>query len=371
MTIGAGPDDVRAEPRRQPEGAAPSPFYIPSLDGIRAVAFLMVFVGHAGWGHIVPGGLGVTIFFFLSGYLITTLMRREADRSGTVSLKHFYARRCLRIFPPFYLVLGVSTLATVLFAPADFRPLATLAQAFQLTNYYLILFGREGIPLGLVVAWSLAVEEHFYLLFPPLYLGLRKWLSRRAQAMTLLALCGAILAWRCLLVYGFGAGETRTYEGTDTRADSILFGCILALQGNPVLDPPRYGLGGRRSGRLLFVGGLLALLFSLVVRDPRFRETFRYSIQGLALIPIFDAAIRHPDAPLFRALNFRWVRFLGVLSYSLYLLHFSILILVGAFTPLPKVATAVVSLALSLVLSYAIFVLIEQPFARMRKSFRS
>src|SRR5437016_5429614 len=99
------PESVVAEAeevRIFPEAAH---FYIPSLDGIRAVAFLFVFVAHAGLGNVVPGGFGVTIFFFLSGYLITTLMRREAERSGTVSLRIFYARRFLRIFPPFYLVL--------------------------------------------------------------------------------------------------------------------------------------------------------------------------------------------------------------------------------------------------------------------------
>jgi len=79
--------------------------HIPSLDGLRAVSFLLVFVGHAGLDRFVPGGLGVTIFFFLSGFLITTLMRNEYERTGGVNLRHFWLRRALRILPPFYLVL--------------------------------------------------------------------------------------------------------------------------------------------------------------------------------------------------------------------------------------------------------------------------
>src|SRR5258708_38738724 len=83
--------------------------YIPSLDGIRAVSFMLVFLAHAGLEDKIPGGLGVTVFFFLSGYLITTLLRTEADQNGRISIRDFYIRRVLRIFPPFYLtiLLGV------------------------------------------------------------------------------------------------------------------------------------------------------------------------------------------------------------------------------------------------------------------------
>ena len=81
--------------------------YIPGLDGIRAIAFLLVYVAHTGLGVLIPGGLGVTIFFFLSGYLITTLLRMESERTGTISISRFYLRRTLRIFPPMYVTLVV------------------------------------------------------------------------------------------------------------------------------------------------------------------------------------------------------------------------------------------------------------------------
>src|SRR5947209_14639069 len=93
--------------------ARASSFSIPSLDGIRACAMLLVFAAHAGLNERVPGNFGVTVFFFLSGYLITTLMRVEFGRTGTISLRAFYLRRVLRIFPPMYLVLAGASLLTV------------------------------------------------------------------------------------------------------------------------------------------------------------------------------------------------------------------------------------------------------------------
>src|SRR5258708_26476857 len=103
--------------------AARAPFHIPSLDGLRAVSFFIVFAAHAGLDRIVPGGFGVTVFFFLSGYLITTLMRMEAEATGHVSLKNFYLRRALRILPPFYIVLLAATALSELYVlPADLRP---------------------------------------------------------------------------------------------------------------------------------------------------------------------------------------------------------------------------------------------------------
>ena len=342
-------------------------FYIPSLDGIRAVAFLLVFVSHAGWGNIVPGGLGVTIFFFLSGYLITTLMRREAERTGSVNLGKFYLRRFLRIFPPYYLVVAVTTGAFLATEPSRFDSQALLTQLIQFSNYFLI-FGRpESIPMGMHITWSLSVEEHFYLLFPLGYLTMRTWFSPRSQAIILAIACGMILGWRFHLVYGMGEGEHRIYQATDTRIDSILYGCLLAVVGNPMLDRSRRESRSTTWMSGVLVGlGLVLMLVSLTIRDPRFRETFRYSVQGLALIPLFSAAIRYPNSVWFRGLNFGWVRFLGVLSYSLYLVHFNVLILLSKM-PWSKGARAIVALGISLGLAYAIYQFVERPAAQLRK----
>lgn len=145
--------------------------HIPSLDGIRAIAIFLVFIAHAGLDHVVPGAFGVTVFFFLSGYLITTLLRREFEKTNTVNLKNFYLRRILRIWPSFYFVLIAGFILTLLgLIPGTIQVKPALSQILHFANYHYISHGWEGLTLGTGVFWSLAVEEHFYLIFPFIYL---------------------------------------------------------------------------------------------------------------------------------------------------------------------------------------------------------
>ena len=141
--------------------AASSGLYVPSLDGMRAIAFFFVFVAHAQPFKALPGGFGVTVFFFLSGYLITSLLRDEARKTGTISLKGFYLRRVLRIFPPCYLtVVLVSTLAAagILYNRESY---VSLVSAFLYFSNYWNILDWGNLPAGLGVLWSLAVEEHY------------------------------------------------------------------------------------------------------------------------------------------------------------------------------------------------------------------
>jgi peptidoglycan/LPS O-acetylase OafA/YrhL len=339
--------------------------HLPSLDGIRAISFLVVFAAHAGLDAIVPGGFGVTVFFFLSGYLITTLLRMEHDAKGTVSLRGFYLRRALRILPPFYLVLALAALAAragVL--PGGVSGRALLGQALHVANYWIVLHGYDGQPRGTGVYWSLAVEEHFYLIFPCLYLVLRR-VARdgRRQAAALWALAALVLAWRCRLVFGLHAAADRTYLASDARVDSILFGCALAVWGNPALDGPSR-VSAAAWKRVLLPAGALVLLATFVVRSPAFRETFRYSLQGVALVPFFVVALRWPGWGPCRVLDLRATSYVGVLSYPLYLVHHVVLVALGGVAGAPRAAIA---LAISLAVAWAIHELVEKPCARLRK----
>ena len=214
------------------------------MDGIRAISFFLVFFAHAGLGAtVIPGGFGVTIFFLLSGFLITTLLRMEFERNRRIGLGSFYLRRVLRILPPLYVTLA---LAVVLWwigrGHGAFPVWGFASQVLQVSNYYQIYADQGVILPGTGVLWSLAVEEHFYLLFPLLYLWMCPRFSVRRQVLVLLALCAAALAWRCILHFHFHAGTIRTYYGTDTRFDSILFGCVFAIVANPILrDPCMFG----------------------------------------------------------------------------------------------------------------------------------
>jgi len=345
-----------------------APFHIPSLDGLRAVSFLLVFVAHAGMEDRVPGGFGVTVFFFLSGYLITTLMRMEQEERGTVSLKAFYLRRALRILPPFYLVLIAATIGTAVgILPGSVKASAVEALALHWGNYWIITHGYDGPPSGTGVYWSLAVEEHFYLVFPVLFIALgRKLKARSRQAMVLYALCGLVLAWRCWLVYGLHVPMDRTYMGSDTRVDSILFGCALAVYGNPMIDgPSRFPEAAWKW--VLVPLALVVLLLTFVLRGPGFRETLRYTIQGAALTSIFVAAIRYPRWLLFRPLNMRVASFLGTLSYSLYLVHYALIGVVQARVPVNPVVQGVLALGASIGVSWAIYRLVEKPCAKLRR----
>jgi peptidoglycan/LPS O-acetylase OafA/YrhL len=236
------------------------------------VSVLLVFFAHAGFDRIVPGGFGVTIFFFLSGFLITTLQRVEFDENRRISVRQFWLRRALRIMPPYYLVLITAVIAS---APGTLSGLGVLAQLLNVTNYWAIVHnGNVGQPVGTGIFWSLAVEEHFYLVFPWLYIGLRRLnVSGQRQALLFWALCVVVLLWRCVLVLHYHVPTDRTYLGTDTRIDSILFGCALAVWRNPVIDRPRLNAKAWRFGLLPAAGA--ALLFCLVYRNAAFRETLR------------------------------------------------------------------------------------------------
>lgn len=342
--------------------------YIPSLDGIRALSFFLVFLAHAGLGGtLIPGGFGVTVFFLLSGFLITTLLRMEYTRHQNISLKNFYLRRVLRILPPLYVTL---MLAVVLYSMESGRlgaPFAgTLSQVLQVANYYQIYADKVDMLPGTGVLWSLAVEEHFYLIFPLLYLWLAPRFPASGQVKILLSLCALALAWRCMLVFHFDAVEGRTYYATDTRFDSILLGCAFAIVANPVL---RDSLCDRivASMRWLIPLCVVVLMATFVYRDPAFRETFRYTLQGVALIPLFIAAIHYQEAPLVRFLNLPFMRYLGVLSYTLYLSHEVILESIRNVWPENAVLVGFVSFVLAMLFATIVHHGIERPCAKIRK----
>ncbi|MGH7284641.1 MAG: acyltransferase family protein [Polyangiaceae bacterium] len=353
-----------------PTGTRRDAFHVPSLDGIRACSFLLVFVAHAGLGAIVPGGFGVTVFFFLSGYLITTWLRIEHEKSKTVRFGFFYLRRALRILPSFYLVLALAAAAAYLgVVPNGVSPRALAAQALHLANYWIVAHGYGGQPAGTGVYWSLAVEEHFYLAFPLLFLTISR-LTRTPlkRASVLLAICALVLAWRCALVLLLSSPPDRTYVASDTRIDSILFGCALALFGNPALDETRFS--ERTWKRVLLPAALLVLTATFVVRNGAWRETFRYTIQGIALGPLFIAAVRYPKWGVFRLLNLRFVSFLGVLSYPLYLVHHVVL---EALTPSlgAGLECAIAAFAISFAIAWTIHEVVEKPSARLRRRLTS
>lgn len=337
---------------------------IKGLDGIRASAFLLVLAGHCGlkW---VPNGFGVTVFFFLSGYLITTLLRQEWIRSGTISVSRFYIRRAFRILPPVYCAIALALAAAavgILHAEVQWR--AVLAIQLFLTNFAEQIPGWR-MPLGLSPLWSLAVEEHFYLVFPVLYLALlRGKLSPGQQTALLGSVCGVVLLWRFVLMGGFHVFWNRVYTGTDTRLDSILFGAMMAIIANPVID--EFPSLNRKWCATAALVALPILLGTIAVRGEFFRQTARYSIQGLALAPIFFYIARYPDSLPTRWLEWKPLTNLGDLSYALYVFHYTVMFAVNTWITTSPIATLVLTFTITCALAELSRRCVERPAARLR-----
>ncbi len=341
--------------------------HIPSLDGIRGLAALLVYLSHATNPDLIPGGFGVTVFFFLSGYLITTLLRMEHEQTGGISFKRFYLRRVYRILPPMYIVLVlVMVIALGGALSHQMRWDAVLAQLTQVTNYYLIFAGERHFVPDTAVTWSLAVEEHFYLLFPIAMALLLRRFDRVRTATLLLAVCGIALAWRWYVFVVLGWGEDYTYRATDTRLDSILYGCILGLWWNPALDARRVA-PGRGAAWAIIIASVAALMVGFLYRSEVFRETLRYSLQGVALFGLFFCAVRFHHWPLFSWLDSRPMRALGLISYTFYLSHSPILRLLRDDTALGMPARALIGFAATTAFSGLMYLLIERHLSTLRR----
>lgn len=335
--------------------------HIAALDGLRAASIAIVFLGHAGLGRIlIPGGFGVTIFFFLSGYLITSLLRVEQASTHRIDLKGFYIRRVLRIGPPLWISLIVFGLGSAIgLVPSALDPLAILAQLFFAINYAELWGHAAGVP-GMPL-WSLAVEEHYYFIFPALYMFLtRRFDVRAIAALSVAACCIALLA-RCIHVFGFG-DTYYTYYFTHTRFDSILFGAILALWHNPALERAAW-----RPSKWQLTLSLILLAATIVPRSEIFRETIRYSLQGMLLIVIFSAVVADKGW-INRLLTLSPVQLIGKYSYTIYLSHYFFLKAVSNMMPgTHKIVTVAIAGAATLLYSAAMYKLVERPAGRLRR----
>ncbi len=344
-----------------------APGYIPSLDGIRAISIMIVLLAHIVSTRIFPGGLGVSIFFTISGFLICRLLFGEIKANGSVDLPRFYLRRALRLYPVVLLftalVLGVYVVKRL---PIDWpQPLSAL---FYFSNYLYDakLLRHDPQPfMPFMIFWSLSIEEHFYLVFPGLFL-----LSRGRPKVLLAAMAAACVACLALRVGTAHAHpaliQTRTfYYGTQYRFDAIAYGVALAA----LCEFP----GGRELLRRVarpawFFAWIAAILACLVYREPVFRETWRYSVIGIAIAGAIAGALFEPRLGwVQRLLNTRALVFVGRLSYSLYVWHFvSPEIVRTIIGGQPHIVNIVPQLAVSFALAIASYHLVERPVLALR-----
>jgi peptidoglycan/LPS O-acetylase OafA/YrhL len=335
---------------------------IPVLDGYRAVAVLLVIAYH--FGHSwVPGGLGVLMFFVLSGFLITWLLLREEDLRGRVALGRFYAHRALRIFPAFYAYWLVG-LAYLLVRGVEVPWGHAGSALLYVSNYYdgVVRPGESFVSH----TWSLAIEEQFYLLWPGLVV-----LLRGRRRLLLAVVVGIILgAWalRAGLRLGLDVHQAYVYRAFETRADHLMIGCLLAI----VL---RRRLASRLLDRLcaqpwqpVATICLLAVSASLNrLLGADYRDLVGFSVDPvLTAILIVQLLAFHERVP-WRWLDLRPMVFLGSISYAMYLYHqlaVSPATRLGAGLPWPVGLALVVGLTVAA--AYASRVLVEQPFLRLK-----
>ena len=348
--------------------------YRASLDGIRGVSILVVmaFNAHLSFGQ--GGYLGVGLFFVLSGFLITSLLVREHSRTSKISLKSFYYRRALRLLPAlFALILFVSVYAA-LFQPQE-KAMRTwkgvLYTLFYVANWAQLGSNPSGIG-ALSHAWSLSVEEQFYILWPLLLVVLlRRGVKREWIAGLLLLAISASIAWSACLWHA-GANYMRVYQGSDTRAGELLIGCLVALLINwrvlPQTKPARIAF---RLTSLTSLGAILYAVWALPVSSG-----FLYC-GGFALIACGASAILI-DALLFpshlsRIFEFQPLVWIGKVSYGLYLWHFPIFetsrqTLAGRVSPFIYEAARFGAVFL---VAGASYYFLEKPFLRMKRRYTS
>lgn len=293
---------------------------VPALDGIRAFAVTAVVGYHGGWPGFSGGGFGVDLFFVLSGFLITWLLIREKTRFGCVSLRNFYIRRVLRIVPAYVLFLtGYAALCVWIFRdlyPRLFE--STLFAATYTTNIAFSWLNRDVLQAH---TWSLSMEEQFYLAYPALVaFSSRKTVMRVTALLLVLA-----PAWRLVLfLSGADASNpTRIGYGPDTRFDSILWGSLLAYVWTSDL---RQRLLVHWSGPIFIVGMTMMLAsIGLSLQFRPFLLTFGYTGVAIGSALVILAVLMNSDARAAVLLAWAPLRTVGVLSYSMYLWHPSML----------------------------------------------
>ena len=347
--------------------------YITGLDGIRAIAVIMVLAYHLKLALFKSGFLGVTVFFVLSGYLITGILISEVEEEGTIDLKNFWLRRIRRLVPAVMsmavVIIFVSAVVNrIIFTKGckDF-----LASVLGFNNWWQIFnkvsyFEAAGVPSPFTHCWSLAIETQFYLIYPLILLGIYKLVKSREEGRAkrgllfagvtlLLALISVILM---IVLFDPQQDASRVYYGTDTRAFSLLFGALLAILWEYRMVPRR--LSASVNMVLGSVSFAVLLVMTIAINGS---SNFWYrggQFLGTILTVLMVYAVSGRKTWLSRFLSNPVLKWIGDRSYSIYLWHYPIILLISKGIKASWWIT-LIEIVLSVVLAELSYRFIETP----------
>lgn len=347
--------------------------YITGLDGIRAIAVIMVLAYHLKLALFKSGFLGVTVFFVLSGYLITGILISEVEEEGTIDLKNFWLRRIRRLVPAVMsmavVIIFVSAVVNrIIFTKGckDF-----LASVLGFNNWWQIFnkvsyFEAAGVPSPFTHCWSLAIETQFYLIYPLILLGIYKLVKSRGEGRAnrgllfagvtlLLALISVILM---IVLFDPQQDASRVYYGTDTRAFSLLFGALLAILWEYRMVPRRLSASVN-----MFLGSVSFAVLLVMTIAINGSSNFWYrggQFFGTILTVLMVYAVSGRKTWLSRFLSNPVLKWMGDRSYSIYLWHYPIILLISKGIKASWWIT-LIEIVLSVVLAELSYRFIETP----------
>ena len=347
--------------------------YITGLDGIRAIAVIMVLAYHLKLALFKSGFLGVTVFFVLSGYLITGILISEVEEEGTIDLKNFWLRRIRRLVPAVMsmavVIIFVSAVVNKIIFTKGCKDF--LASVLGFNNWWQIFnkvsyFEAAGVPSPFTHCWSLAIETQFYLIYPLILLGIYKLVKSREEGRAkrgllfagvtlLLALISVILM---IVLFDPQQDASRVYYGTDTRAFSLLFGALLAILWEYRMVPRR--LSASVNMVLGSVSFAVLLVMTIAINGS---SNFWYrggQFVGTILTVLVIYTVSGRKTWLSRFLSNPVLKWIGDRSYSIYLWHYPIILLISKGIKASWWIT-LIEIVLSVVLAELSYRFIETP----------
>lgn len=342
--------------------------FIFGLDGLRLIAVTIVVIRHFDVLEIMPGGFGVSIFFFISGFLITRLLLAEEKKLGRIGLGNFYVRRFIRLLPPLLLMGIVAVPVLLILKPSEVSVSQIVLSFLYLGNYSEVATAAMNLPGGwgeLGPLWSLAVEEQFYILLPPLLLFV-KGVRARLVAVAAVLVIPLILRIGVFMMFDERTADSINYLSTPMRLDALAWGVFLTLLLDAgILRPLRHRWGNH----LLVWGGCVLMLLTLIHWSDAYEYAIKYTPQSIAIgITFFGVIFGWNYGWLRSALEWKPVRHLGKISYEIYLWHSLIFTVTLVFIPNAIGAVIVATLA-TVVVSQLAYELTTKKLRKVRIRF--